>query len=145
MDRTKYRIVLVENNVADVMIISLALREAAPCDITVLSDGEKAFQYFQSVVMDSKTFPELVILDLNLPIRDGTEVLDFIRSHTRLSAIPVAVVSSSPRDVMKGRAARADCYVTKSTDLDKYLAIGKELVECIKRSEGQNVVPGNSI
>ena len=81
---------------------------------------------------ENEVSPELVVLDLNLPVRDGIEVLDLIRSRPELAALPVAVVSSSPKDVMKGRAARADCHVTKPADLDEYLAIGKELLDCIK-------------
>jgi len=75
----------------------------------------------------------LVVLDLNLPVRDGTEVLDLIRRHPTLSTLPVAVVSSSPTHVMRGRAGKADRYVTKPSDLDAYMAIGKELLDCIPR------------
>lgn len=128
----KYRVILIEDNFADVLMITRALKQQAPCDITVFSDGDKAYQYFQNC-SDGECLPELVVLDLNLPVRDGSEVLDLIRGMPGLSAIPVAVVSSSPQDVMKGRAARADCYITKPSDLDRYLAIGKELLSCIKQ------------
>jgi DNA-binding response OmpR family regulator len=125
-------VVLVEDNAADVMMITRALRQQAPCDITVLSDGEKAYRYFEDR-RDEEELPDLVVLDLNLPIRNGTEVLDLIRRHPKLAAVPVAVVSSSPRDVMKGRAALVDRYITKPSDLDQYLAIGRELLDCVNR------------
>jgi DNA-binding response OmpR family regulator len=131
VQQRKYRVVLIEDNVGDVIMITRALEEEAHCDITVLSDGDKAYRYFQNRP-DDEDPPELIVLDLNLPVRDGTEVLDLIRSHPKLSATRVAIVSSSPKDVMKGRAAQADCYVTKPSDLDKYLAIGKELLACIE-------------
>lgn len=121
-----------EDNLADVMIITRALRQEASCDITVLSDGEKAYQYFENCP-DEEDLPDLVVLDLNLPIRDGTEVLDLIRRHPKLAAVAVAVVSSSPKDVMKGRVALVDRYITKPADLDTYLAIGRELLGCVKR------------
>lgn len=132
MTQPRYRIVVIEDNPADVLLITRALEQEAPCEITVISDGEKAYRYFENRRGDEDP-PELVVLDLNLPSRDGTEVLDLIRRQPELSAVRVAVVSSSPKDVMKGRAAQADCYVTKPSDLDKYLAIGKELMSCIKR------------
>ena len=132
MQERSYRVVLIEDNEADVLLITRALRLEAPCEITVFSDGDKAYRYFQKS-LDEKAPPELVVIDLNLPVRDGTEILNLIRQHPELSAIPVAVVSSFPKDVMKGRAAQADCYVTKPSDLDKYLAIGKELLDCVQR------------
>ena len=132
MEEMKYRVILIEDNAADVMMITRALEQEAPCEITVFSDGDKAYRYFQNRP-DDEDLPELVVLDLNLPIRDGTEVLDLIRRHPKLSTILVAIVSSSPKDVMKGMASQADCYVTKPSDFDKYLAIGKELLDCIKR------------
>lgn len=125
------RVLLIEDNPGDVYIIQEALSQSAECQITVVEDGDRAFRHLEQLSAGG-SLPELIVLDLNLPGKDGIELLNLIRSTARLSGLPVAVVSSSPKDVMARKAAHADCYITKPTDLDAYMAIGGELVRCAR-------------
>jgi len=128
-------ILLVEDNEADVFLLKEALSAHALCKFTVIGHGDEVSDYFKhngpAVGMPG---PDLVVLDLNLPGKDGMEVLSLIRSNSELRDLVVAVVSSSPKDVMKKKTAQADCYVTKPVYLNEFLAIGKELLACIEAS-----------
>lgn len=79
----------------------------------------------------SKLFEQLVVLDLNLPRRDGTEVLKTIRSTPVLRNLPVAILSSSPEDVIQEKLTMAgvlaDVQFTKSSDIDEFLLLGGAL------------------
>ena len=126
-----YRIVLIEDNPADAVLIKKTLTREASCEIITISDGDKAYRYFEDF-SNMGSVPDLVVLDLNLPGRDGCEVLDLIRRTPALREIRVAVVSSSPQDVIEQKALKADCYIMKPSDLDEFLAIGKELLKCVR-------------
>lgn len=128
----RYRVVLIEDNEGDRFFIQEALRLQAACEVTVIADGDGAFRYFESGEF-GPTPPDLVVLDLNIPGKEGVEVLGLIRRNPETATIPVAVVSSSPADLLKQKAAQADCYITKPNDLDEYLAIGKTLIDCIRQ------------
>jgi len=82
--------------------------------------------------------PDLIILDLNLPKRDGAEVLQVIRTTDELRSLPVVVLSSSPMDVMKSKLHKAkveaNCYLTKPADLDEFLALGKRFRCCYEKA-----------
>ncbi len=109
-------------------------------EITVAEDGEKAINLLLAIAASSPQSgrPDFVILDLNLPRRDGTEVLQTIRSMKELQDLPVAIVSSSPMDVIRGKVTTANvsanCYFTKPMDVDSFLALGKELHCCYQKS-----------
>jgi len=99
----------------------------------VIEDGDRAIQYLtQQDPFAQAGNPDLVILDLNLPKRDGTEVLRTIRSTERLEELPVVILSSSPADVTEGVVERAnlnaDCYLMKPADVDDFLALGTVLM-----------------
>lgn len=125
------KILLVEDNPLDVRLILHALRreETWLTEVVVAEDGEKAIHYLtqqQSVV--NSTNPDLVILDLNLPKKDGTEVLQVIRTMEGLRSLPVVVVSSSPKEISEGIVRQANLeangYIMKPIDADEFLALG---------------------
>jgi len=125
-------VLIVEDNAVDAMLLQQALAREAVCAFTVIDQGDEAVEYLRSAAEEAPTnVPELILLDLNLPGADGVEVFNFVRSKVKLRHIPVAVVSSSPREILLSRAADADCYVTKPSNLEEYLAIGKELLSCV--------------
>jgi CheY-like chemotaxis protein len=125
-------VLIVEDNVVDAMLMQQALAREAVCAFTVIDQGDEAVEYLRSAAEEAPAHvPELILLDLNLPGADGVEVFNFVRSKVELRHIPVAVVSSSPREILRSRAADADCYVTKPSNLEEYLAIGKELLSCV--------------
>ena len=119
------RVLLIEDNPGDVRLVRVGLnawRRAA--ELRVLSDGEDAFRYLEGVRKDPAALPDLVILDLGLPRRNGLEILQEIKSDTILSGIPVVVFTSSHIDVEKLRAQgrSPDLYLVKPIGLDEYLA-----------------------
>ena len=133
------RILIVEDNPADVRMIRYALAEETDwyTKVEVATDGEKAIDFLlQRGPFEAVGIPDLVILDLNLPKRDGTEVLQLIRTTERICRLPVVVLSSSPEDVIQNtiRAAHleANCYLTKPADAEEFLALGKEFRKCIR-------------
>ncbi len=125
-------ILIVEDNVLDAELTKWALAEAGFAGIpTVVNDGSDALLILrrQEPYQDS-LFPDMVILDLNLKLVDGPEVLRFIRESPDLSSLTVAILSSTPEDVMRAKAAKANCYFSKSSSLDGYAEIGKKLLAC---------------
>ena len=115
----------------DVRMIRFALaEEKLETNVVVAEDGEKAFQYLLGEdPYGNAATPDLLILDLNLPRRNGSEVLRLVRSTERLRDVPVVVLSSSPEDVIRDIVDRAhvkaDLLLTKPSDVSEYLALGK--------------------
>jgi two-component system, chemotaxis family, response regulator Rcp1 len=141
-------LLLVEDNPIDVRLMRYALQQEQTwaTQITVAEDGEKAINLLLAVAASTWELgrPDFVILDLNLPRRDGTEVLQTIRSMKELQDLPVAIVSSSPMDVIRGKVSTANvsanCYFTKPMDVDSFLALGKELHHCYERSRPERPI-----
>jgi two-component system, chemotaxis family, response regulator Rcp1 len=131
-DRNVIQAFVVEDNPIDVALLRFALQQEAtwPVEMTVVEDGERAISRLLDV---SKDKPDLVILDLNLPRRDGTEVLQAIRGTPALRNLPVAILSSSPGDVIQDKLTAAgvlaDAHFTKSTQFDDFLLLGGVLRE----------------
>lgn len=141
VDRT--RVLIVEDNPVDVYMVQCALQKELDwtTETTVASDGEKAIELLlHQTKLPIREWPDLVILDLNLPKRDGVEVLEVIRATNGLRGVPVIVLSSSPTDVMKSKLRRvnveANCYVTKPPDLDEFLSLGKRIRICYTKAIG---------
>lgn len=123
---------ILEDNAVDVILLKGALRKA-DLDFTALlfEDGESAFKYINTDARPSKPRLDAAILDLNVPGRDGSEVLAQIRQSPELKHIVAIIFSSLPKAVMISRAVHADCYITKPSDLNQYLALGQEMRLCI--------------
>lgn len=122
------RILLAEDNPADVYLIRHALTTAGlDFELLVFEDGAEALRFVrgEEEYRDSAP-PDLVLLDLNLPKRPGTDILAAIRSSRGLARVPVAILtsSSSPMDRAKTEQLQADCYIQKPLDLDDFLKIG---------------------
>lgn len=120
-------ILLVEDNPGDVRL----MREALACEsvssrLTVAEDGDQAIRYLRrSEPFDNAVRPDLIFLDLNLPKKDGREVLAEIKQDRELRRIPVIVLTTSEaeRDIQRAYDLHANCYVRKPTDLDEYLSV----------------------
>jgi two-component system, chemotaxis family, response regulator Rcp1 len=121
------RILLVEDNPGDVRLVRESLRECGlPHRLTVAMDGVEALERLHGAER-----PDVILLDLNLPRKDGLEVLEEVKADPGLRSIPVVVLSSSDAqdDVAAAYALHANCYVTKPVDLDQFL----EVVATIQR------------
>lgn len=118
MEPRRCKIILVEDNPQDIALAKLALTETGiPYEIIVLEDGEQAIDF----VAHQHTPPDLLLLDLNLPRRDGFEVLQAIRSAPEWLSTPVVVLSGSDTktDMMRAYRAMANSYAVKSVDFEK--------------------------
>jgi chemotaxis family two-component system response regulator Rcp1 len=124
-------ILLVEDNPGDVRLTIEALKEAKVLNkLTTVSDGVEALDYLkQRNKYAQATRPDLVLLDLNLPKKDGREVLAEIKSDAQLKRIPVVILTTSKAetDILKAYNLHANCYVTKPVDLDQFLVVVKSI------------------
>ena len=123
-------ILLVEDNPGDVRLMQEALKEAGvPTQLSIVNDGESALNFLRrgNGYSDSPR-PDLIFLDLNLPRRDGREVLAEIKQDESLRRIPVVVLTTSEaeRDVTNAYDLHANCYVKKPIDLDKFIHVVRE-------------------
>jgi CheY-like chemotaxis protein len=121
------RIMLVEDEPGDVYLLEKALRERQiSYDLTCFEDGEEAIQG-----LDAGFVPDLILLDLNLPRRDGFSVLRAIRSRPALVGVPVGVLTSSeaPSDRSRVSLIGAERYIHKSLELSEFLREVGQAVE----------------
>jgi len=124
-------ILLVEDNPADVRLTREALREQKLFNVLeVAGDGVEAtdFLWRRGKYKDAPR-PELILLDLNLPRKDGREVLAEIKNDPRLQTIPVVVLSASDAesDVVRSYNLHANCYITKPLDLQRFTEITRAI------------------
>ena len=118
-------ILIVEDNPADRYLIEEAVQNEDPtCRMQAIGDGDSAIAYL------SRHRPDIVVLDLNIPRRDGIEVLKFIRGQSRLAGVVVVIFSSSPKDAIERQAPQADAHVQKPFDLDVFMKIGERVMKC---------------
>ncbi len=120
MDATPIQILMVEDNEADVRLATEALKDAKIANfVHVVDDGVKALEYLRRQgEYAAAARPDLILLDLNLPRKDGRQVLAEVKSDPELSSIPVVVLTSSSaeQDVLKSYDLHANCYICKPVD-----------------------------
>ena len=119
------QILLIEDNPADAGLVEEAFQDGHLLhDIHVAPDGEVALQFLrrEGRFKDAPD-PDLILLDLNLPKKDGREVLEEIKSDEALREIPVIVLTTSndEADVHRAYGLHANCYLTKPVDIDDFL------------------------
>lgn len=123
--RRPARLLLVEDNGADVRLTREALREAGEdVRLSAVGDGEQAMLYLRREEGYAEVpRPDLVLLDLNLPRKSGLEVLDELRADAALASIPVIVLTSSAahQDVEECYARGANAFVVKPLELDAFM------------------------
>jgi CheY-like chemotaxis protein len=120
-------ILLVEDNPGDARLTLEAFKEGKVLNnFTVINDGAEALAYLRREGAYSNAVqPDLILLDLNLPKKDGREVLAEIKADERLKQVPVVVLTTSaaPEDVAGAYGSHANCYVTKPVNLDDFLRV----------------------
>lgn len=118
-------VLLVEDNQGDVLLIKVALGETGtPMQINVVNDGDEAMLFLENKGRFANApKPDIILLDINLPKKNGHEVLEFIKSNSVLKHIPVVILttSSSQIDIDMAYANHANCYITKEADIDQFL------------------------
>jgi two-component system, chemotaxis family, response regulator Rcp1 len=124
-------ILLVEDNAGDVRLTIEALREnRVQINLYVARDGEEAMAFLNRIEpFEDAVRPDLILLDLNLPKKDGREVLEEIKCNPFLKRIPVVVLttSSAETDILKSYDLHANCFITKPVDLDQFLKVIKSI------------------
>ncbi|MBM3155283.1 MAG: response regulator [Chloroflexi bacterium] len=120
-------ILLVEDNPGDVRLTQEALKDAKVLNhLHVAMDGIEALEFLRRQGKYAKAVrPDLILLDLNLPRKDGREVLAEIKEDADLKRIPVVIltVSKAEEDIIKTYNLHANCYITKPVDLDRFIEV----------------------
>ena len=122
-------ILLIEDNLGDIRLTEEAFKEGPINNrLNVVTDGVEAMEFLkQQGKYTASPRPDLILLDLNLPAKDGREVLHEIKTHPNLKMIPVVILTTSKdeADVEKVYSEHANCYIIKPVDLDQFLDIVK--------------------
>ncbi len=136
MQRTtwdKMDILLVEDNPADARLTELALRDGKiRIKLSIARNGEEALAFLRKEGIHAQAKnPDFILLDLNLPKKDGREVLREIKSDALIKHIPVAILTTSDAesDILYSYRMQANCYMVKPLELDKFV----EMMNSIKR------------
>jgi two-component system, chemotaxis family, response regulator Rcp1 len=124
-------VLLVEDNPGDVRLTKEALREGkVRNNLHVAPDGLEALAFLRREgPYEDAVRPDLILLDLNLPRKDGREVLSEIKRDDTLRHIPVVVLTSSQaeQDILRAYDLHANCYVSKPVDLDQFITVVKSI------------------
>jgi two-component system, chemotaxis family, response regulator Rcp1 len=120
-------ILLVEDNEADVRLTQEVLQESKiHNNLIVANDGAEALRCLRKEGKFQGTGrPDLILLDLNLPIKDGREVLAQIKADPDFKTIPVVILTTSKaeEDILKTYNLHANCYITKPVDLEQFVTV----------------------
>ncbi|RCW49478.1 response regulator [Paenibacillus prosopidis] len=124
-------ILLVEDNPGDIRLIVEVLKEGKiNNNLSVVEDGEQALAYLrrEGSYQDS-IVPDIILLDLNLPKINGTEVLAEIKRDPLLKYIPVIILTTSEaeQDILKAYDLHANCYITKPVNLEQFLTVVRSI------------------
>lgn len=124
-------VLLVEDNQDDIELTLEALHDSkVRMEIETVSDGLAAMAYLRREgKFKDKPRPDLVLLDLNLPLMDGREVLKEMRADKELTDIPVVVLTTSEDegDILKAYKLHANCYITKPVDFERFTEIIRQV------------------
>ena len=122
-----FRILIVEDNPADIRLTKVAIQKSEiGCQLDVVKDGVEALNFLKKLGKYSKVdLPDLILLDLNLPNKNGLEVLKEIKEDEDLKRIPVVVltISSNEEDLIKAYNLHANSYINKPLDVREFYTI----------------------
>jgi CheY-like chemotaxis protein len=130
-DAKPMEVLLVEDSAGDVRLTREALKDAkVHVHLQVASDGIEAMAFLkrEGQHVDAPR-PDLILLDLNLPKKDGRQVLEEIKQSSTLKSIPVVILttSASEADILRSYMLHANCYITKPVDLNGFLDVVKSI------------------
>lgn len=132
--RKPTEILLVEDNPGDVDLAREALENSKIDNLLhAVGNGEEAMDFLRRKgKYTNAPRPDLVLLDLNLPSKDGREVLAEIKLDEDLKRIPVVILTSSrdEEDILKAYNLHANCYITKPMDLNQFVKVVKSIEDC---------------
>lgn len=124
-------ILLAEDNPADARLTLEAFKEGKVySQLHIVEDGEKALAFLhQDGNYTNVPRPDLILLDLNMPKKDGREVLEEIKEDPNLSRIPIVILTTSKaeEDILRTYDLHANCYITKPVDLNEFLKVARSI------------------
>jgi two-component system, chemotaxis family, response regulator Rcp1 len=126
----KLSILLVEDSPSDVRLIREALKQTPlEVQITLARDGVEAMEYLRQSENGLVNRPDIILLDLNLPRKNGREVLAEVKAAPRLKQIPVLIMTSSKadEDVKQAYNLNANCYIAKPANLQEYVDVVRSI------------------
>jgi CheY-like chemotaxis protein len=130
---TPIEVLLVEDDPGDVLMTQEAFEmHKVRNRLTVVSDGAEALSYLRREGQYADAVrPDLILLDLNLPRRDGREVLEEIKKDEELCRIPVVVLTTSAadEDILRSYQLHANAYVTKPVDFEQFISVIRQIDE----------------
>jgi two-component system, chemotaxis family, response regulator Rcp1 len=132
-DLRPIEILLIEDNPGDVDLTKEALQEAKVRNrLHVVDDGAKAvdFLYKRGAYADVPR-PDIILLDLNLPKKDGRQVLEEVKADPQIAEIPVVILTTSQaeEDIIRSYQLHANCYITKPVDFKQFMHVVKSIEE----------------
>jgi CheY-like chemotaxis protein len=132
-DGTPIEVLLVEDDPGDVLMTQEAFQEHKVRNrLTVVSDGAEALAYLRREgVYEGAVRPDLVLLDLNLPRRDGREVLAEVKDDPDMRRIPIVVLTTSQaeEDILRSYDLHANAFVSKPVDFDRFVEVVRQIDE----------------
>jgi len=118
-------ILVVDDNEGDILLTKEALDDARIINkVSIANDGVEALRFLKKQI-GGGGMPDLILLDINLPRMDGTELLGIIKADPDLKRIPVIMLttSSAEKDILTSYDNYANCYITKPVDLDRFMDV----------------------
>ena len=129
----KINILLIEDNEGDVLLTKEALENISFLgELEVKKNGELAVLYLSDLIKDrNNDLPDLILLDINIPKKNGHEVLQFIKENELLKHLPVIMLttSSSDFDVLTSYQNQANCFITKPVEINNFMEIISKTIE----------------
>lgn len=133
MRKRPIKILLVEDNEGDILLTTEAMEECKlPYVLQTLRDGNEAIEFLVGEAEKNvKNLPDLVLLDVNLPKKNGHEVLQTVKNHPNLRHIPIIMLttSSSDVDILRAYQEHANCYIIKPLEVNDFLNVTSKIEE----------------
>ncbi|HSF52978.1 MAG TPA: response regulator [Algoriphagus sp.] len=133
MSNLPIKILLVEDNEGDILLTTEALEECKVSnELKVLRDGSEALHFLLTKSKQSlDELPDLILLDINLPKKNGHEVLESVKNHPDLKHIPIIILttSSSEIDILRAYQEHANCYIIKPLEVNEFLNVTSKIEE----------------
>lgn len=133
MEKNPVKILLVEDNEGDILLTTEALEECVIVnELSVARDGNEALHFLMTQSkLKTHGLPDLIFLDINLPKKNGHEVLQSVKNHPELKHIPIIILStsSSELDILKAYQEHASCYIIKPAEVEEFLQTISKIVE----------------
>jgi two-component system, chemotaxis family, response regulator Rcp1 len=124
-------ILLIDDSMGDVELITEVLQDSkVKNNLHVVNDGVQAMEFLKQIGKYKKAIrPDLIFLDLNMPRKDGREVLKEIKSDKTLRQIPVVIMTTSEdeQDISNSYDLQANCYVTKPLDFEQFIKVVRSI------------------